>query len=152
MSDLLEMAKPARDALLVDLDRAMPDDASQAQRDGLRLSVHLVALLSAFLTDRHRPTSQPVRDPGLQDVVTLAFGVAIANIAVSIVPVRNGRAVSGSDNVLEMLDSIAQHACHQVSGTEAGLADVAVAFDLDAGGRLVARDVDLSRFGRGRGR
>ena len=143
MNDLFDIAKPVRDAVIAEIDRALPADVSAADREGLRLGTHLVAVLAAFGTRRLQVVSGIIEDRDLRDVLALAIGQLVANTATTFRPVRNGKPLSPTQSAALLLHEIAEKTYRQTGGFELGLAEVHVPLALDKDGVLGTKAFDV---------
>ena len=152
MTDLLDLAKPVRDAAIAEVQRLLATQGGpEYARDANVFGVHLTAVLMAFTSERHKLLAGVVRDPDL--IRTLAGGVAcvIANVAMAFRPIRDGVPISADENAMMFMNVVVNEVMRQISICEQGLHDFVVPVQRDDGGALQVKPFDVFDMLKGEG-
>ncbi|MDI1265002.1 MAG: hypothetical protein PS018_17265 [bacterium] len=151
MTDIYDLARPIRDAALVEVERLTggANFCPNAKAANI-LGVQLSAVLLAYCADRHKQTGGVVRDDGLHIIMRASIGTLIANAAMAFRPVINGQPVPPSAIVNAMLHDICASALHQTALNEQGLQDFVVSFERSNEGSLEVKPFDFSEMLKGK--
>ncbi len=135
MSDLYDLAKPVRDATLVEMERLLATDPDLPDyiKDGYRLGVHLASLMMTATARRLGGLSGAIESAGLLDYATIAIAQAISYTATGFRPMRNGKPITPLDNLDGVFDLLVAHTFKQVQMAQAGAQDFTIPFRLNNG-------------------
>lgn len=149
-TDLYDLARPIRDAALVEIDRLTKGaDFCPHARDANILGVQLSAVLLAYVSDRVKGPGVVAGD-GLNGVLAAAIGTLVCNAAMGFRPMIDGQPIPGSMNAYILLEQICKHAMQQAAINEQGLQDFVVPFQRSEDGGLEVKPFDFSDLMKGK--
>lgn len=143
MSDLLDIARPIRDAAVAETLRAMSEEALPATRDGGVLAAHMIAVMMAWGTSRHDVMRGNVRDPDLLSALSYAVGLLVGNAGMIYRPTVNGEALAPTRSVGLMIQHLVPVALQLAAAIENGCADVSLPIGRQADGTLGRESFDV---------
>lgn len=141
--DLLDLARPVRDASLLELARVFGTDTPEWSKAGHELGAHFIALAIAFTARRYAEFNMVVADP-IQDLIAIACAQIIAHCAASFRPVgADGKPVSPSLAAAALMQKVGPIVFSQLKQMEAGLHDFVIPFKKREDGRIEPVDFDF---------
>jgi len=151
MTDLYDRAKPARDAIVKQIEEMCGTKVRKERAEAMKLGAHFVALLAGYTSERHKLIVGVVDDGDLIAIMTQAFGILLSNAASVYRPVVDNRPIHAMGNLIGMLQMTVMAAQEQIIAGESGMSDIAVPFALDDTGHLGIEEFDLRDMLKGPG-
>lgn len=150
--DLFTLAKPVRDASMVEMERLLArDNVPLVLADGHRLGTHLVALCIAHSSERQRTLEQHVRpDYDVHAMFAVAIGMIIGYAGSSFRPMINGQPLPPTVSGRLLMEKIGRCAMEQLINAENGTLDFNVTFTRNENGEITPEDFDFAKLMKGR--
>jgi hypothetical protein len=140
--DLFDLAKPVRDASIVEIDRVLGEQVQEAVRAGNLLGAHFTSVCMAFTSRRFEVLTGPVNDP-IQDILSIALANLFTHAAIAARPMAGGTPISPSMSGVVLFQKVAHYAFEMLAHHEAGLNDFVIPFERNADGSLEPRRFDV---------
>lgn len=147
MSDLYDDARAARDAMIAELDRTMPDDLPEPIRAGYRLGIHLCSLVMVGTAQRLQGQRGRVESEVLLTFLAAAIAQIMTNVAVGFRPLQaDGQPTPPIQNLINFANMVVQQSALQVELQQAGAVDFAVPLEMKPDGSVAPKDVKAFDF------
>jgi hypothetical protein len=159
-NDLYSIAKPIRDAAMVEVLRCLAVDANAAAEpvdiaiiEGHKLGTHLQALIVAFCAERYRTfQSGFITDDPIIDILAVAVAQVAAHMAGTVRPTMGGRPISPTASGQQFLQKVTELYFQQLVHQEHGLQDFNVSFQRKEDGSIEVEAFDLDAMLKGGGK
>lgn len=149
--DILDLAKPVRDASLAEIERLlMRDEVHPALADGHRLGTHLVSVAIAHSSERQR-TLEPHVGAGydVHAVFAVAIGMLIGYAGSSFRPMIAGKPLPSTTSGRMLMEKIGMCAMEQLANADNGTLDFNVTFVRKETGEIAPEEFDFAKMIKG---
>lgn len=149
--DLLDLAKPVRDAGIAETERmlAVGPPCQQTVADGHRLAAHLVAICIADSSERTKTLEQVMVNYNIHEMFAIAIGQLIGYAAASFRPFINGQPATPIMSGQILMQMIGACALQQLMHTENGTLDFNLQFVRKEDGTIAAAEFDYTKMMKG---
>lgn len=149
--DILDLAKPIRDASIAETERmlAVGNPVAATIADGHRLAAHLVSVCIADSAERTKTLEEIMISYNLHEMFAIAIGQLIGYAASSFRPIVNGQPITPVMSGSRLMQMVAACALEQLLHVENGTLDFNLQFVRGEDGQIEVEKFDFAKMMKG---